>query len=223
MAGLCSKLPAQVQMAASPHQPILRELGSRMRNIFDPTISGLALVPRARELHLDADLTDGRHIRFQQSIVPPRPRRRHAGRYESLASARWDDQPSHGAAGRLGASWSTAAAFVHHPEDLHDYRRREKLVARGMAFETILHHGGPCVRNCTAWASYRDLYLCPSSQPQSPADFALIDAPREAVARWLSGSADRKDLARSGTADEPADQRPITIPVARGATVRNAG
>lgn len=182
------------------YQPLLREIALDAEAVFDhPDITCWRKLPDRENCTLDADLSDGKHIRW------------HIKRY--TPSARTTTPADGDVAGhRLleAASIPTAPLVAYGNlrdgrsfvifDDLTGYVPADKLVERGAPFELLLEPTADlAARFHDAGLHHRDLYLCHFMARVSAedVDLKLIDTarvkrlPRFFARRWIV-----KDLAQ---------------------------
>jgi hypothetical protein len=182
------------------YQPLLREIGLDADAVFDhPDIACWRKLPDRENCTLDANLSDGRHIRW------------HIKRYFVV---RGPTTPADGdvAGHRLleAASIPTAPLVAHGNlrdgrsfvifDDLTGYTPADKLVERGAPFERLLEPTADmAARLHIAGLHHRDLYLCHfmAKIEDASVDLKLIDAARvRYLPRWLGRRWIVKDLAQ---------------------------
>jgi hypothetical protein len=171
------------------HQPVFRELGIDAEAVFEhPLIVPWRTLADRDNCTLDADLADGRHVRWHvKRYAPARgmsPARREA---EGIGLLRRAGIPTVSLVGwgRL----EDGRSFII-LDDLAGYAPADKAIEQGMPFESIL---GPtadlAARLHGAGLHHRDLYLCHFFIPAAGAtgaDLRLIDAARvRPLPRWL--------------------------------------
>ena len=166
---------------SATYQPLLRQLGIDADAVFDrPDIRCWRKLPDRENCTLDADLPDGRHVRF------------HIKRY---AASRGATTPADGdAAGhRLleAASIPTAPLVAHGNlrdgrsfvmfDDLTGYTPTDKLIEQGTGFEPLLEPTADLAAKLhNAGLHHRDLYLCHflAKVDDERVDLKLIDTAR---------------------------------------------
>ena len=147
--------------AAGEYQPLLRQLGLDAPAVFEhPDIACWRKLPDRENCTLDADLPDGRHIRF------------HIKRYSAVAGKLTPaDADVEGHRLLQAASIPTAPlvgygrlddgrSFVIF-DDLNGYRPADKQLDRGTPFQAILEPTADLAAKLhLAGLHHRDLYLC---------------------------------------------------------------
>lgn len=166
---------------ASPrYQPLLREMGIDAESVFDhPDIKVWRSITERENCTLDADLSDGRHIRLHIKRYHPArgattPAEDEAQAIRALEIEKIPTVPLVGW-GRLidGRSFLIT-------EDLAGYRDAEKAIRDGLAFEKVLQPTADLAAKLhSAGLHHRDLYLCHFFVNETdPTDLRLIDAAR---------------------------------------------
>ena len=171
-------------MRVSPlYQPLLRELGIDAEAVFEhPRIVPWRVLADRENCTLDADLVDGRHVRWHvKRYAPARgesPAEREAegiGHLEragipTAATVAW---------GKLGDGRSFIIL-----DDLTGFTAADKAIEGGLAFERLLEPTAQLAAKLhTAGLHHRDLYLCHFLVRE--ADLRLIDAARVRPLPWF--------------------------------------
>lgn len=166
---------------SSTYQPLLRQLGLDAETVFDhPDITCWRKLPDRENCTLDADLPEGRHVRF------------HVKRYTAVGRSQTPaDEEVRGHRLLESANIPTAplVAYGNLPDrrsfvifdDLTGYRPADKLIERGGDFRSLLHPTADlAARLHSAGLHHRDLYLCHfmARATGDPVDLKLIDAAR---------------------------------------------
>jgi hypothetical protein len=166
---------------APQYQPILREIGIDAEAVFDhPDIKVWRSIRERENCTLDADLVDGRHIRFHIKRYHPArgfttPADDEARGIRALQIERIPTVPLVGW-GRL----ADGRSFVI-TEDLGAYRDAEKLVRQGsVPFAALLEPTADLAAKLHGEGlHHRDMYLCHFfARENDPSDLRLIDAAR---------------------------------------------
>ena len=163
---------------SAQYQPMLREIGLDAEAIFThPDIKVWRSIKERENCTLDADLSDGRHIRLHIKrfhavsgpTTPAEARGIHALQGKNILTT-----PLVGW-GKL----TDGRSFIV-TEDLCGFRDAEKMVAAGLPFDALLQPTADlAARLHTAGLHHRDLYLCHFFAKESnPADLRLIDPGR---------------------------------------------
>jgi heptose I phosphotransferase len=166
--------------ASAEYQPLLREIGLDAEAIFGhPDIKVWRSIKERENCTLDADLSDGRHIRlhikrFHPVSGPTTPADAEARGIRALQGKNIPTTPLVGW-GKL----TDGRSFIV-TEDLVGYRDAEKLVASGLPFDDLLQPTADlAARLHSAGLHHRDLYLCHFFANESkPSDLRLIDPGR---------------------------------------------
>ena len=166
--------------AAPKYQAILREIGIDAEAVFDhPDIKVWRSISERENCTLDADLTDGRHLRLHIKRYHPARGIGTPADEESLGIRALEIEaiptvPLVGW-GRL----VDGRSFVI-TEDLAGYRDAEKAVRDGLPFESLLQPTADLAAKLhDAGLHHCDLYLCHFFvKPGDPVDLRLIDAAR---------------------------------------------
>lgn len=182
------------------YQPLLREIGLDAEAVFDhPGIACWRKLPDRENCTLDADLPDGRHVRWhikRYATVrrPPTPADGDVAGHRLLEAASIPTAPLV-AYGNL----RDGRSFVIF-DDLAGYTPADKLVDRGAPFERLLEPTADlAARLHGAGLHHRDLYLCHfmARIAGETVELKLIDTarvdrlPRFFCRRWIV-----KDLAQ---------------------------
>jgi hypothetical protein len=186
--------------AGGGYQPLLRQIGLDAEAVFDhPSIACWRKLPDRENCTLDADLPDGRHVRW------------HVKRY---VAARGDRTPADGdvAGHRLleSASIPTAPLVAHGNlqdgrsfvifDDLAGYTPADKLIERGAPFDMMIEPAADLAAKLhAAGLHHRDLYLCHfmAKMDGAAVDLKLIDTTRvRRLPRWFCRRWLVKDLAQ---------------------------
>jgi heptose I phosphotransferase len=189
--------------AAPSYQPMLREIGLDAQAIFDdPRIVVWRSIRERENCTLDADLADGRHVRWH--IKRHRPTR--GAETPADEEARGIQLlESHGIPTAPLVGWGRLAdgrSFII-SEDLAGFRAADKLVADGaLTFDAVL---GPTAELAATLHAkglhHRDLYLCHffarGADAAENVELRLIDAARvNKLPRWFARRWIVKDLAQ---------------------------
>jgi hypothetical protein len=138
------------------YQPLMRMLGLDAQTVFDhPEIRCWRRLPDRENCMLDADLSDGRHIRLHvKRYTDSRAASPEVEGHRLLVRAEIPTAPL------VGWGTSDGRSFVIF-DDLTGYMPADKLVERGMPFETLLEATADlAARLHNADLHHRDLYLC---------------------------------------------------------------
>lgn len=182
------------------YQPLLREIGIDADAVFDhPDITCWRKLPDRENCTLDANLSDGRHIRWHIKRYAPSPGQMtpadgDVAGHHLLESASIPTAPlvAHG-------NLRDGRSFVIF-DDLAGYTPADKLIERGTPFESLLEPTADLAAKLhDAGLHHRDLYLCHfmAKLDDVKVDLKLIDTarvsrlPRFFRRRWIV-----KDLAQ---------------------------
>lgn len=163
------------------YQPIFRELGIDAETVFDhPSVTCWRTLPDRQNCTLDADLADGRHVRFHVKRYAP-TRRVPTPADADVQGCRQLESASIPTAtlvahGNLGDGRSFVAF-----NDLAGYAPADKLIERGRPFESLLQPTADlAARLHDAGLHHRDLYLCHfmAKVEGGRAELKLIDTAR---------------------------------------------
>jgi Lipopolysaccharide kinase (Kdo/WaaP) family len=187
------------------YQPILRELGLDAEAVFsDPRIVAWRSIRERENCTLDADLVDGRHVRWHVKRHRPTGGRVSPADEEARGIQLLE---SHGIATAPLVGWGRLAdgrSFLI-SEDLSGFKAADKMVEAGLRFESILEPTARLAATLHAKGlHHRDLYLChffarvaASDASDGPVELRLIDAARvKPLPRWFSRRWVVKDLAQ---------------------------
>lgn len=180
---------------AAEYQPLVRMLALDGQSVFDhPQVCCWRKLPDRENCTLDADLPDGRHVRL------------HIKRYSDAEAAQLEVH-GHELLVRAGiptaalvawGEWGGRSVVIF--DDLTGYTPADKLVERGVAFETLLEATANLAASLhKAELHHRDLYLCHfmARVGEGGCEIRLIDVAR---VRRLPGFLKRrwivKDLAQ---------------------------
>ena len=195
-----SREAANFFLVAPTYQPILREVGLDAESIFtDPRIAVWRSIPERENCTLDADLVDGRHVRWH--IKRHQPAR--GGVTPAEEEARGIQLLTQNGIPTVQlVGWGVLPdrrSFVI-AEDLDGFRPADQLLAEGGAeFESLLSPTADMAATLHAKGlHHRDLYLCHFfARVTGGVELRLIDAARvKALPRWLSRRWVVKDLAQ---------------------------
>jgi hypothetical protein len=172
--------PRESFRVAPQYQPILREIGLDGAGVFDhPMIKVWRSIPERENCTLDADLDDGRRIRFHiKRFKPARgmttPAEDEARGIRALQVEGIPTAPLVGW-GKLRDGHSFILT-----EDLTGYRDVEKLLREGVRFDALLNPTADLTARLHSHGlHHRDLYLCHFfAKEREPSHVRLIDAGR---------------------------------------------
>lgn len=166
---------------SSSYQPLLRQIGLDAEAVFDhPAITCWRRLPDRENCTLDADLPDGRHVRWHvKRYVPSR----------GATTPADADVEGHRLLERAGIPTATLVAYGNLPDrrsfvifdDLTGYTPADKLVERGTPFQPLLEPTAElAARLHAAGLHHRDLYLCHfmARSDGEKVDLKLIDTAR---------------------------------------------
>lgn len=172
--------PRESFRVAPQYQPILREIGLDATGVFDhPMIKVWRSIPERENCTLDAELEDGRRIRFHIKRFKPQFGTSTPADEESRGIRYLQTE---GIATVPLVGWGKlhdGRSFIL-TEDLTGYRDAEKLVRDGLRFEAMLNSTADLAARLHAHGlHHRDLYLCHFFvKERDPTHVRLIDAGR---------------------------------------------
>lgn len=167
---------------ASTFQPLFRQIGLDADGVFDhPDITCWRKLPDRENCTLDADLPDGRHVRWHVKRYAPSPPGKPTPADSDVSGHRlFEDAGIPTAPLVAHGNLHDGRSFVIF-DDLAGYSPADKLLQRGTPFQPLLEPTADlAARLHDAGVHHRDLYLCHfmAKADGDRVDLKLIDTAR---------------------------------------------